>query len=135
MGIFSATILAASARRISLTAVAALPLPPRKPQMKTRVNDVKEFHQGLGFLFGLALVWLVVSPAIVTGGAQQTNGTPGSHGETNTIDGKQLPPPAPKFGGGNKEKASGTEAWWPPTVVPSRGGPNISAILAAATGY
>src|SRR5260221_41975 len=135
MGIFSATILAASARRISLTAVAALQLPPRKPQMKTRVNDVKEFHQGLGFLFGLALVWLVVSPAIVTVGAQQTNGTPGSPGATITIDGKQLPPPDPKFGGVIKEKASESKAWWPPTVVPSRGAPNILLIMTDDVGF
>jgi uncharacterized membrane protein len=32
-------------------------------------------------------------------GAQQINGTPGSPGATTTIDGKQLPPPDPKFGG------------------------------------
>src|SRR5258708_14286307 len=114
MGIFSATILAVSARRISLSAVAELILPPRKPQMKTRVNDVKEFHQGLGFLFGLALVWLVVSPAIVTVGAQRTNGTPGSPGATITIDGKQLPPPHPKFAAVIKTKPSKSKPRWPP---------------------
>src|SRR5258708_10546749 len=96
MGIFSATILAASARRISLTAVAALPLPPRKPQMKTRVNDVKGFDQGLGFLFGFALVWLVVSPAIVTVVPHQTNCTPGSPGAPITIASQQHPPPDPQ---------------------------------------
>ena len=36
--------------------------------------------------------------------AQQTTGTPGSPGATTTIDGKQLPPPDPKFGGSNQRK-------------------------------
>jgi len=35
--------------------------------------------------------------------AQQATGVPGSPGATTTIDGKQLPPPAPKFGGVIKE--------------------------------
>ncbi len=37
--------------------------------------------------------------------AQQITGTPGLPGATTTIDGKQLPPPASKFGGVIKEKA------------------------------
>ena len=42
--------------------------------------------------------------------AQQVTGTPGSPGATTTIDGKQLPPPDPKFGGVIKEKASESTA-------------------------
>jgi arylsulfatase len=38
--------------------------------------------------------------------AQQVTGVPGSPGATTTIEGKQLPPPDPKFGGVIKEKAS-----------------------------
>ena len=37
--------------------------------------------------------------------AQQITGTPGSPSATTTIDGKQLPPPPPKFGGEIKESA------------------------------
>jgi len=44
----------------------------------------------------------------------QTTGTPGSPGATTTIDGKQLPPPDPKFGGGIKEKATKGGAPAPP---------------------
>ena len=36
--------------------------------------------------------------------AQQINGTPGSPSATTTIDGNQLPPPPPKFGGVIKEE-------------------------------
>ena len=44
--------------------------------------------------------------------AQQVTGVPGSPGATTTIDGKQLPPPDPKFGGVIKEKASESTPWW-----------------------
>ena len=37
--------------------------------------------------------------------AQQVTGESGSPNATTTIDGKQLPPPDPKFGGVIKEKA------------------------------
>ena len=37
--------------------------------------------------------------------AQQTTGTPGSPSATTTIDGRQLPPPDPKFGGVIEEDA------------------------------
>jgi hypothetical protein len=61
---------------------------------------------------------LALSVSIVTltvladppAGAQQITGTPGSPGATTTIDGKQLPPPDPKFGGVIKEKASESQA-------------------------
>jgi arylsulfatase len=42
--------------------------------------------------------------------AQQVTGVPGSPGATTTIDGKQLPPPPPAFGGTIKEKASESTA-------------------------
>jgi arylsulfatase len=49
--------------------------------------------------------------------AQQVHGTPGSPSATTTIDGKQLPPPPPKFGGVIKENAKDSTPWWPPTVA------------------
>ena len=42
--------------------------------------------------------------------AQQTTGTPGSPGATITIEGKQLPPEPPKFGGVIKEDAKEFQA-------------------------
>ena len=51
----------------------------------------------LGLLAGTAL-----SPV----DAQEITGVPGSPDATTTIDGKQLPPPDPKFGGVIEEKAS-----------------------------
>ena len=48
------------------------------------------------------------------GMAQQVNGVLGSPGATTTIDGKQLPPPDPRFGGVIKERASDSTPWWAP---------------------
>jgi hypothetical protein len=53
--------------------------------------------------------------------AQQVTGELGSPSATTTIDGKQLPPPDPKFGGVIKEKATDSKPWWPPRVVPPKG--------------
>ena len=72
---------------------------------------------------------LTVGLTSVTAMAQQITGTPGSPGATTTIDGKQLPPPDPKFGGDIKEKASESKAWWPPRIVPPKGAPNVLLIM------
>ena len=65
----------------------------------------------------------------------QTTGTPGSPGATTTISGKQLPPPAPKFGGVIKEDALQSKQWWPPRVVPPKGAPNILLIMTDDAGF
>jgi arylsulfatase len=67
--------------------------------------------------------------------AQQITGVLGSPGATITIDGKQLPPPAPEFGGVIKERASDSKAWWAPRVVPPKGAPNILLIMTDDVGY
>jgi arylsulfatase len=74
---------------------------------------------------------LAVLPAI----AQQTTGVPGSPRATTTIDGTQLPPAPPAFGGVIKEKASESKAWWPPTVVPPKGAPNVLLIMTDDCGF
>jgi arylsulfatase A-like enzyme len=67
--------------------------------------------------------------------AQQTTGTPGSPSATTTIDGKQLPPPEPKFGGVIKENAAQSKPWWAPRVVPPKGAPNILLIMTDDVGF
>ena len=54
---------------------------------------------------------------------------------TTTIDGKQLPPPAPEFGGVIKERASESTPWWPPRVVPPKGAPNVLLIMTDDVGF
>jgi hypothetical protein len=68
-------------------------------------------------LAGASLLALGCASAL----AQQVTGVPGSPGATTTLDGKQLPPADPKFGGVIREKASESQAWWAPRVVPPKG--------------
>jgi arylsulfatase len=67
--------------------------------------------------------------------AQQVTGVPGSPSTTTTIEGKQLPPPDPKFGGVIKDKASESTAWWAPRVVPPKGAPNVLLIMTDDQGF
>jgi arylsulfatase len=67
---------------------------------------------------GVAALGLFASAAAF---AQEITGTLGSPGATTTIDGRQLPPPDPAFGGVIKEKASESTPWWPPRIVPPKG--------------
>jgi arylsulfatase A-like enzyme len=80
-----------------------------------------------------AAVVMAIAPS--TRAQIQTTGTPGSPGATTTIDGKQLPPPDPKFGGVIKDTAPDSKPWWPPTVVPPKGAPNILLIMTDDQGY
>jgi arylsulfatase A-like enzyme len=63
------------------------------------------------------------------------NAPPGSPASTTTLDGKQLPPPPPEFGGVIKETAKDSKPWWPPSVVPRKGAPNVLLIMTDDQGY
>src|SRR5215472_15916778 len=67
--------------------------------------------------------------------AQQITGTPGSPNATITISGRQLPAPDPKFGGVINETAKDSNPWWPPSIVPPKGAPNILLIMTDDQGY
>jgi arylsulfatase len=67
--------------------------------------------------------------------AQQITGVPGSPGATVTIDGKQLPPPDPKFGGVIKDDALQSKPWWAPRVVPPKSAPNVLLIITDDAGF
>jgi len=73
--------------------------------------------------------------AVTPVAAQQITGTPGSPSATTTIDGKQLPPPPPKFGGVIKDDAKASKPFWPATVVPPKGAPNVLLIMTDDQGY
>ena len=78
---------------------------------------------------------LTVTAAAVPAFAQEVTGVPGSPSATTTISGKQLPPPDPKFGGVIKENAVDSKSWWPPTVVPPKGAPDILLIMTDDVGF
>nr|QDF37759.1 arylsulfatase [Bradyrhizobium symbiodeficiens] len=67
--------------------------------------------------------------------AQQMTGVSGDPGATITIDGKQIPPPDPKFGGVIREKATESKPWWAPRVVPPKGAPNVLLIMTDDQGF
>jgi len=91
------------------------------------VSKITSFLSSLGILLGASL-----APDAL---AQQITGTPGSPGATMTIDGKQLPPEPPKFGGEIKEDAKDSKPYWPPSVVPPKGAPNVLLIMTDDQGY
>jgi arylsulfatase A-like enzyme len=83
----------------------------------------------------LMLAAAVIAAAPSATAQIQTTGTLGSPSATTTIDGKQLPPPDPKFGGVIKDSAVDSKPWWPPTVVPPKGAPNVLLIMTDDQGY
>ncbi len=73
--------------------------------------------------------------ALAAPGFSQQAPPPGSPAATTSIDGKQLPPPDPPFGGVIKDNALQSKPWWPPRVVPPRGAPNVLLIMTDDSGY
>ena len=85
-------------------------------------------------LTGLFLA-LVMAATPLAEAQVQTTGTPGSPSATTTVDGKQLPPPDPKFGGVINPTAADSKPFWPPTIVPPKGAPNVLLIMTDDQGY
>src|SRR5262249_54560960 len=65
----------------------------------------------------------------------KVSGTLGQPNATISVEGKQVPQAAPKFGGVIKEDATQSTPWWPPRVVPPKGAPNILLIMTDDAGY
>jgi arylsulfatase A-like enzyme len=82
-----------------------------------------------------SLVCVCLLFGALPGFAQQVTGELGSPGATTTIDGKQLPPPDPKFGGVIKDNAARSKAWWAPRIVPPKGAPNVLLIMTDDVGF
>ncbi|MCL5779236.1 arylsulfatase [Limibaculum sp. FT325] len=79
----------------------------------------------------LALLVSAGAPAL----AQPTAAAPGAPNATITLDGKQLPPPVPEFGGVIGNDALGSTPWWPPRVVPPEDAPNVLLIITDDAGF
>ena len=85
----------------------------------------------LALTFGLC-VSTALSPVA---GAQETTGVPGAPNATTTIDGNYIPPAPARFGGEIGLEAKDSKPFWPPTVVPPKGAPNILLIMTDDAGY
>ncbi len=89
----------------------------------------------IGGVVKIAAFLITAMLAIAQAPAQVVTGVLGSPSATTTLDGKQLPPPDPKFGGVIKEKAPESTPWWPPRVVPPKGAPNVLLIMTDDVGF
>jgi arylsulfatase A-like enzyme len=89
----------------------------------------------IGRLIGLVILLIAALLVGAPASAQQVTGVPGSPSATTTIDGKQLPPQPPKFGGVINDSAKDSKPWWPPRIVPSKGAPNVLLIMTDDQGY
>ena len=96
---------------------------------------MKREPREMGLVAEVAAVLLFATLAVTPATAQQVTGVPGSPSATTTIDGKNLPPPPTKFGGVIKEDAKDSKPYWPPTVVPPKGAPNVLLIMTDDQGY
>jgi arylsulfatase A-like enzyme len=67
--------------------------------------------------------------------AQQPAPAPGSPAATTNIDGRYLPNPPPPFGGVINLSATDSKPYWPPTIVPPKGAPNVLLIMTDDAGY
>jgi arylsulfatase A-like enzyme len=99
------------------------------------MRNMKNVSRGRSHALMVAVVTMNLLAAVARATAQQVNGVPGSPSATTTIGGKQIPPPAPKFGGVIKESAKDSKPWWPPRVVPPKGVPNVLLIMTDDQGY
>ena len=79
------------------------------------------------------LLPMILVPALPV--FSQEAAPPGSPAATTSIDGKQLPPPDPPFGGVIKDNAMQSKPWWAPRVVPPKGAPNVLLIMTDDSGY
>lgn len=82
----------------------------------------------------LALLFVVLFCSSVSA-KPETSGSPGSPSATTTIDGKQLPPPSPKFGGVIGNVVGESKPWWPPRVTAPKSAPNVLLIITDDSGY
>jgi arylsulfatase A-like enzyme len=98
------------------------------------MNPPNEIPKDRGRL-RLATTCLFLLLVAGTVNAQQINGMPGSPSATTTINGKYLPPPPAPFGGVINLNAKDSKPYWPPTVVPPKGAPNVLLIMTDDAGY
>src|ERR1022692_3806369 len=91
-------------------------------------------NSGIAFR-GLLVAFLLTLLTAVVVYAQEVTGVRGSPSATTVIDGKQLPPQPPKFGGVIKESEKDSKPWWPPRVVPPASAPNVLLIITDDQGY
>jgi hypothetical protein len=90
---------------------------------------------GSGLVQPVVVSLIFLLAAFTSVAAQEVTGVLGEASATTSINGKQIPAPAPPFGGVIKETLEGSKTWWPPRIVPPRGAPNVLLIMTDDQGY
>jgi arylsulfatase len=83
----------------------------------------------------LALLLLLLLAPGPLGAQIQSTGTPGSPSATLSLDGRYLPSPPAPFGGVINLDATTSTPFWPPTIVPPKGAPNVLLIITDDVGF
>ncbi len=82
------------------------------------------------FISVFTLLFGLISPGLANEASE-----PGSPNATQVLDGKQLPPADPAFGGVITQEALQSKPWWPPRVVAPEGAPNVLMIITDDAGF
>ena len=82
-----------------------------------------------------ALLLGAVLQQIATGRGAASDRDAGAPDATTTVDGRYLPNPPAPFGGVINLGAKDSKPYWPPTVVPPKGAPNVLLIMTDDQGY
>ncbi|MCW2284560.1 arylsulfatase [Rhodoblastus acidophilus] len=108
--------------------------PAATPKLSFTCASPAKWRRGASLL-ALSAFALAVAGGDAPAAAQEVTGVLGSPAATTTIDGKQLPPPDPKFGGEIKHDALQSKAWWAPRIVPPKGAPNVLLVITDDAGF
>ncbi len=84
---------------------------------------------------GVAIIGVACWASGPAAAQQVVDGPLGAPTATITIPGDRLPPPAVPFGGEINLNALQSKPFWPPTVVPPKGAPNVLLIMTDDTGF
>ena len=96
---------------------------------KTATTEGGDSRECSRVTFAIAMSGIALASNFPQCAAQQVNGVLGSPGATTTIDGRQLPPPDPNFGGVIKQREPESTPRWALRVVPPKGAPNVLLIM------
>ncbi|WP_395665482.1 arylsulfatase [Methylocella sp.] len=105
------------------------------PKQLDRPGFARLRRGGVAALTALAGVLAAVAGFAGEARAQQIAGTPGSPNATITIDGNYLPPAPQPFRGQIELNAAQSTPYWPATVTPPKGAPNILLIMTDDVGF
>jgi arylsulfatase len=86
-------------------------------------------------LIVLALAVIVAFTVPITVSGPQAAPESGAPAYTESLRSTAIPPLPPEFGGAVEPVVADSKSWWPPTIVPPKGAPNVLLILTDDVGF